>query len=78
MLSFGIGIVGCLTKIVNSINYGDCFKSSIGTEYFDIDVYRCIHSGLHATHTHTQSLATNLVVALNYNFIQYLFIESEF
>ena len=55
MLSFGIGIVGCLTKIVNSVNYGDCFKSSIGIEYFDIDVYRCIHSGLHATHTHTHT-----------------------
>ena len=65
MLSFEIGVVGCLTKILNSVNYGDCFKSSIGTEYFDTDVYRCTDSGLHAIHTraHTQSLATNLVVA---------------
>ena len=46
MLSFEIGVVGCLTKILNSVNYGDCFKSSIGTKYFDIDVYRCTVLGL--------------------------------
>ena len=50
--------MGCLTKILNSVNYGDCFKSSIGTEYFDTDVYRCIDLGLHATHTHKVWLQT--------------------
>ena len=78
MLSFEIGVVGCLTKILNSVNYGDCFKSSIGTKYFDIDVYRCTVLGLEYIYIYSQSLATNLVVAKDYNFTQYLFIECEF
>ena len=80
MLSFEIGVVGCLTKILNSVNYGDCFKSSIGTKYFDIDVYRCTVLGLEYIYIYiySQSLATNLVVAKDYNFTQYLFIECEY
>ena len=54
MLSFEIGVVGCLAKILNSVNYGDCFKSLIGIEYFDIDVYRCTILGLHAIYIYTK------------------------
>ena len=59
MQSFEIGVVGCLTKILNSVNYGDCFKLLIGTEYFDIDAPFWDYM----LYIYTQSLAINLAVA---------------